>query len=108
MVKYKPAPLRPSAARGLSGGGLRKSGGRLGASALQEKVLVGTAAGTVVFAGLSTWVGINTGLNERGALSVAGWVVAAGSGLYAGFMIAQLIGAFAKGGSSVPATPFSR
>lgn len=103
MVRYKPPAYRPPAFRP----GTHRSG-KLGAAPLTEKVLVGTAAGTVVFAGLSTWVGINTGLNEKGLLSVAGWIVAAGSGLYAGFMIAQVIGALAKGGGTVSAPGFPR
>lgn len=103
MVKYKPAAYRAPALHGRRGAHLA-----LGDARLSEKVLVGTAAATVVFAGLSTWVGINAGLKEQGPVSVAGWVVAAGSGLYAGFMLTQLISAIAKGSGSVPATPFSR
>lgn len=99
MVRYRPPAYRPAMARGSSM--------RLGQARLPEKVLVTTAVATVVFAGLGILVGINTGQKEEGLLSVAGWSVAVGSGLFAGFQLASLLAALTRGGapSGIPGRP---
>lgn len=66
--------------------GLRFPLGQATTPTTPEKVKAVTGiAGTAMFAlaGLTTWVGINTGLRSRGLLSVVGWTVA-GAAIVAG------------------------
>jgi hypothetical protein len=83
-VQYKPMRYAPSV---QVRPGLRLELGQQAAPG--SNVTPGTIKAVSALAGLTTltiaaatvWVGVNTGLNRRGLLGIAGWVVAVSAGI---------------------------
>lgn len=114
MIAYKPVGLRPayySDEGALKLGRIIPSSSQLGQYNISPGMVKGVG-GTALIVALAlsagaTWVGIRTGLKERGFLSITGWVVGVAGALTG---LAELTGLVALAavpvtGITIPAPP---
>lgn len=92
MIGYRPVPYAAKLAGAVYGppGPARSLGQASDIPALVPMIGLGLAG--LAFVGTTGWMGIRTGLNEKGWLSALGWITGIGGILLGGFFFSVPVG----------------